>query len=153
MSMQEDFVNSGHWLVRWRRYLPLMLMGIMLMAMSEYEYPGHSKWLDHLWEAFCLFICFLGLSIRIFTIGHTPKGTSGRNIMRQVANTLNTTGSYSVVRHPLYLGNFIIGLGIALFAHLWWSTLIYVLAFWLYYERIIFAEEEYLKHKFERAFL
>lgn len=40
------------------------------------------------------------------------------------------------------------GLGIALFAYLWWLTLIYILAFWLYYERIIFAEEAYLRNKF-----
>jgi hypothetical protein len=40
------------------------------------------------------------------------------------------------------------GLGAALFAHLWWLTLIYVLMFWLYYERIIFAEEAFLKKKF-----
>lgn len=45
------------------------------------------------------------------------------------------------------------GLGIALFAHLWWLTLIYILVFWLYYERIIFAEEEYLRNKFGQAYL
>ncbi len=45
------------------------------------------------------------------------------------------------------------GLGIALFVHLWWLTLIYVLLFWLYYERIIFAEEAYLREKFGKDYL
>ena len=93
------------------------------------------------------------LAIRAYTIGHTPKGTSGRNTKKQVANALNTTGAYSLVRNPLYLGIFFMGLGVALFAHLWWLTLIYVLAFWLYYERVIFAEEAYLRDKFGAEYL
>jgi hypothetical protein len=36
---------------------------------------------------------------------------------------------------------------------LWWLILIYVLIFWLYYERIIFAEEAYLRDKFGNEYL
>ena len=129
------------------------MVGIFLLALREYEYPGHSENLDHLWEAFCIIMSFLGLAIRILVIGHTPKGTSGRNTNKQVAETLNTTGMYSIVRNPLYLGNFFMSLGIALFAHLWWLALIYILAFWLYYERIILAEEAYLRAKFGNEYL
>lgn len=153
MALREEFELTGNWLFRWRSYLPLIVIGIFLLALREYEYPGHSEQLDHIWEAICLIISFFGLGIRIFTIGHTPKGTSGRNTKEQVAETLNTTGIYSIVRNPLYLGNFFMGLGIALFAHLWWLTLIYILIFWLYYERIIFAEEAYLRNKFGRTYL
>lgn len=153
MALREDFENTGNWLFRWRSYLPLVVMGIFLLALREYDYPGHSETLDHLWEVFCLVVCFTGLGIRIFTIGYTPKGTSGRNTRKQVADSLNTTGIYSVVRNPLYLGNFFVGLGIALFACLWWLVLIYMLAFWLYYERIIFAEEAYLRTKFSTHYL
>lgn len=148
MALRDEFVSSGNWLFRWRSYLPLVLTGIFFLAMGEYQYPGHSERLDQLWEVLCLVISYFGLAIRIFTVGHTPKGTSGRNTKGQAAETLNTTGAYSVVRNPLYLGNFFMGLGIALFAHLWWLTMIYVLVFWIYYERIIFAEEEYLGSKF-----
>lgn len=148
MALKEEFESTGNWLFRWRSYLPLAVIGIFLLALREYEYPGHSEILDHLWEVLCLFVSFFGLFIRIVTIGHTPKGTSGRNTKKQVAETLNTTGIYSAVRNPLYLGNFFMGLGIALFAHFWWLTLIYILVFWLYYERIIFAEEAYLINKF-----
>jgi protein-S-isoprenylcysteine O-methyltransferase Ste14 len=148
MALKEEFERTGNWLFRWRSYLPLMMIAIFLLALREYEYPGNSENLDHLWEIFCLIVSFIGFGIRVFTVGHTPKGTSGRNTKEQVAETLNTSGIYSVVRNPLYLGNFFMGLGLALFAHLWWLTLIYILVFWLYYERIIFAEEEYLRNKF-----
>lgn len=153
MALREEFESTGNWLFRWRSYLPLAVIGIFLLALREYEYPGHSEHLDHLWEALCLLVSFIGLGIRIFTIGHTPRGTSGRNTQKQVADTLNTTGIYSIVRNPLYLGNYFMGLGIALFAYLWWLTLIYILIFWLYYERIIFAEEAYLRNKFGAEYL
>ena len=99
-----------------------------------------------------LSVSFFGLGIRAFTIGHTPKGTSGRNTRGQVAETLNTKGIYSLVRNPLYLGNFFMGLGPALMVHEWWLTVIYVLTFWLYYERIIYAEESFLEAKFGTTF-
>lgn len=148
-----DFEITGNWLFRWRSYLPLIEIGILLAAMPYYEYPGHSENLDHLWEVVCLIISFFGLAIRIFSIGYTPKRTSGRNTKRQVADTLNTTGMYSIVRNPLYLGNFFMGLGVAMFPYLWWLILIYILSFWLYYERIIFAEEAYLRDKFGSEYL
>lgn len=153
MALREEFEQTGNWLFRWRSYLPLIVIGIFLLSLRGYEYPFNSVRLNHIWEVICLIISFFGLGIRIITIGHTPKGTSGRNTKTQVAESLNTTGIYSVVRNPLYLGNFFMGLGIALFPHLWWLTLIFILIFWLYYERIIFAEEAFLRNKFGDEFL
>jgi protein-S-isoprenylcysteine O-methyltransferase Ste14 len=153
MALREEFERTGNWLFRWRSYLPLLLIGLFLPALRYYEHPGHSQRLDHALEAVCLMVSFLGLGIRAVTIGHTPKGTSGRNTKKQVAERLNTTGIYSVVRNPLYLGNFFMWLGIALFLHDVWLTVVYVLLFWLYYERIIFAEEAYLRNKFGDEYL
>ncbi|MCK7542256.1 MAG: isoprenylcysteine carboxylmethyltransferase family protein [Marinilabiliales bacterium] len=70
----------------------------------------------------------------------------------QLADELNTTGIYSVVRHPLYVGNFLMWLGPVLFLRSVWCIIIFVLAFWIYYERIIFAEEQYLRRKFGEAY-
>lgn len=151
MPLIEEFERTGNWLFRWRSYLPLVLFGVFLVALTDYEYMGQT--LDMMWELVCLLVSFFGLGIRILTVGHTPKNTSGRITKKQVADTLNTTGMYSVVRNPLYLGNFMIGLGIALFVHLWWVTLIYMLLFCLYYERIIFAEEAFLRRKFGQRYL
>lgn len=153
MALREDFENAGNWLFRWRSYLPLPVIGLFLLALKDYELPGHSRMLDYAWEAVCLMVSFFGLGIRVVTVGHTPRGTSGRNTKKQVAEILNTTGMYSMVRNPLYLGNFFMWLGIALFAHTWWLIVIYVLMFWLYYERIIFAEEAYLRGRFGEEYL
>jgi protein-S-isoprenylcysteine O-methyltransferase Ste14 len=153
MPLREDFERSGNWLFRRRSYLPLPMIGCYLLGLRHYHYLGHSARLDHLWTGLCLAVSFFGLGIRAFTIGHAPKGTSGRNTRSQVADTLNTTGIYSIVRNPLYLGNFFVALGTTLFVHNGWLLLVYALSFWLYYERIIFAEEEFLRAKFGRQYL
>jgi len=153
MVLREEFDSTGNWFFRWRSYLPLVMIGIFLLALGELECPSDNEEIDEPWELFCLTVSFLGLGIRIFTIGHTPNGTSGRSTKGLVADSLNTTGIYSVVRNPLYLGNFFMGLGPALFAQVWWLVLIYSLIFFIYYERIIFAEEVYLSNKFGDEYL
>jgi len=152
MALREEFEKTGNWLFRHRGNLPLLMVGLIVVCMRKFHYLGNSESMDMLWEVFCFFVSILGLGIRIFTIGYTPRGTSGRNTREQIAETLNTSGMYSIVRHPLYLGNFFIWLGIALFAHQWKLTLICVLSFWIYYERIMFAEEAYLMRKFGKAY-
>ncbi len=57
------------------------------------------------------------------------------------------------MRHPLYLGNFFMWLGIALLCCNWWLAVVFTLAFWLYYERIMFTEEEFLRRKFGDEYL
>lgn len=148
MALREELEKQGNRLFRWRSYLPLFLIGIMFIGLRHFEYPGHRHFMDQVWEILCIIVAFFGLGIRVLTIGYTPKNTSGRNTSQQIADTLNITGMYSIVRHPLYVGNFFCWLGISLFVRLWWISLLIILVFWLYYERIIFAEEEYLRRKF-----
>ena len=153
MALREEFESNGTWLFRWRSFLPLILLALFVVALRGYRYPGGSERLHHIWIGVCLLVGLFGLGIRAYAGGYAPRGTSGRNTRRQIADTLNTTGPYSLVRNPLYLGNFFMGLGPALFPGMWWLTLIYVLVFWLYYERIIFAEEAFLREKFGQSFL
>tara|TARA_B110000444_G_C18511747_1_gene442606 strand:- start:76 stop:672 length:597 start_codon:yes stop_codon:yes gene_type:complete len=100
-----------------------------------------------------ILISILGFFVRFYTIGTTPKGTSGRNTKEQVADVLNSTGMYSVLRHPLYLGNYLIWLGISLSSFNIFFVIIISLLFWIYYERIMFAEERYLERKFGEYYL
>lgn len=152
LEMKNALGQQGNFLFKWRSYLPVVMCGPLCFAITQMNWPLGSHSFHQIAEAVCMGISILGLAIRIITIGHTPHGTSGRNSAQQVASQLNTTGIYSVVRHPLYLGNFLIGLGPVLLPMIWWLPVIYVLAFALYYERIMIAEEEFLRSKFGSSF-
>lgn len=152
--LRNEMVHQGSYLFRWRSYLPLALVPI---GMAALQYAGLlERWLGEVGEELWVFACFLlaltGQTIRLHVVGHAPPGTSGRNTRAQRADVLNTTGLYSVCRHPLYLANFIVVVGILLAVQLWWFVLIGVLAFWIYYERIIAAEEAFLVDRFGSAY-
>ena len=155
MALKEEFEATGKWLFRWRSYLPLFFLPVLLVALRESEYFERtwSSSAQRLWEILCLILSFFGLVIRSFVVAYTPRGTSRRNTRGQKAETLNTKGIYSAVRHPLYLGNFFIFLGLVLCTQVWWFILFSGLSFWLYYERIMFAEEEFLRKKFGEDFI
>ncbi|MDQ6831627.1 MAG: isoprenylcysteine carboxylmethyltransferase family protein [Gemmatimonadota bacterium] len=153
MPLREEWERSGNWLFRWRSYLPMLMAGPVIWSQLRHTPPEHSG-LTEPWVAGCFGVALLGLLIRAVVIGYAPAGTSGRNTHDgQVALRLNTTGFYSVARHPLYLGNLFMWMGVALLARSWWVAVLMVLVFWLYYERIMFAEEEYLRRTFGDLFV
>ena len=155
MLLRDKFKHQGNWLFQWRSYLPLVLIPIILIALRHSEAVERDVGdpMGAVWEALCVMIAFIGLLVRCITIGFVPSGTSGRNTDKQRAHTLNTMGMYSIVRNPLYLGNFIIIFGLSLFVQVWWFSLITILLFWLHYERIIYAEEEFLCNSFGSEYL
>ncbi len=150
MKITDLMVRQGNWLFRRRSYLPLILLGMAFPTM----------WLNRktlgtesiLFDLLCLLLSALGETVRIIAVGYAAERTSGRNTRQQVADEINQTGLYSLVRHPLYIGNFLIWSGIALFCRVWWLIGIYVFVYWLYYERIIAAEEDFLQSKFGEAY-
>jgi protein-S-isoprenylcysteine O-methyltransferase Ste14 len=150
MSLHDTMVKHGHTMFRYRSYLPLLIIPPVLIAMKE------SLWvedmigdgLEDIWVGLCFFISAFGLFIRAYTVGHVPGGTSGRNTSSQRAFKLNTTGMYSIVRNPLYLGNFIIILGVLLSIKVWWLVALGALGFFIYMERIILAEEKFLTENY-----
>jgi len=154
MVLKEEMERQGGWLFRWRSYLPLLMIPIVAAALSHSEglerLAGGT--VDGLFEGLCVAISFVGFAVRCLTVGFIPPAISTRNRGVGQAPNLRTDGTYSVVRHPLYLGNFIITLGIVMFTEVWWLVVIAVLAFALYYERIMLAEEEALRRKFGNAY-
>jgi protein-S-isoprenylcysteine O-methyltransferase Ste14 len=155
MPLKEEFEKNGEFLFRWRSYLPILILPFLILALphSGYGQKLLGNRFDLFIEIFSVAIALSGIGLRCFTVGYAPSGTSGRNTGRQKASVLNFTGMYSIVRHPLYLGNFIVLVGVLFFLQVWWFALIGILAFWLYYERIMFREEEFLRDKFEAAYV
>jgi protein-S-isoprenylcysteine O-methyltransferase Ste14 len=155
MPLREELERHGEFLFRWRSYLPILILPILILALPHSAYMQEllGKGVSLFIEILSLAVALSGVGLRCLTIGYARSGTSGRNTKRQRAAVLNMTGMYSIVRHPLYLGNFAIFLGILLFLQVWWFVLIGLQSFWLYYERIMLKEEEFLRSKFEKDYL
>lgn len=148
MALKESFEKSGNWLFRYRSYIPVILLLTAFPVIAITPVPVCSEILTYL----SVLLSLIGVGVRAYTIGTTPRGTSGRNTSKQVAETLNTSGIYSLVRHPLYLGNYLMWAGLALFTYNIWYFIVISLVFWIYYERIMFAEEAFLQGRFGEAF-
>ena len=157
MALQEELETQGDFLFKNRSYLPLIILVIGLLVFIHTKYYNNEaadNWLPEFFDYICLGISLFGLYIRVTTIGHTPKNTSGRNTKEgQIAEELNTTGIYSIVRHPLYLGNFFMWLGVAMLTENTWFVIAFILFYAFYYERIMYAEENFLRQKFGDIYL
>jgi protein-S-isoprenylcysteine O-methyltransferase Ste14 len=152
MRLADQLSCSGDWLFRHRSHLPIVFLPLLVALSSRAGYPFGSHALDLAWEVTCFLISAAGLAIRVVTVGTAPHGTSGRNTGAQKARVLNTTGPYSIVRHPLYLGNYVIALGISSAPRTWYLPVIVSLSALLYYERIAMREEQFLQEKFGDEF-
>ncbi|MDA3844859.1 MAG: isoprenylcysteine carboxylmethyltransferase family protein [Candidatus Kapabacteria bacterium] len=151
MAMIEEFERSGNWLFKRRSFLPIVIF--VMLPLAVWFDPGSLIRFPEMQLAiFGLIVSFLGLVVRSYAVGFSAKYTSGRNRSGQVAGSVNKKGIYSIVRHPLYLGNFLMWLGLIIYTGMIWFILFVVLIFWVYYERIMFAEESFLRGKFKEDY-
>ena len=153
MALVQTFEKQGNFLFKYRGQFPLILFFIAVPFIFLTDYSGITDANEKIYTIISVFLSSLGFLIRFYTIGTTPKGTSGRNTKEQVAEVLNSTGIYATVRHPLYLGNYLIWIGIAIFVFSPFFILLISLLFWIYYERIMFAEERFLEKRFGEEYL
>jgi len=150
MALVHELENTGNWLFKRRGWLPiLILIPAVLIILINKELDMTFGLAE---EMIFLGVSMTGQIVRALTVGFTPKNTSGRNVKGQVADELNRSGIYSIVRHPLYVGNFLMWLGPVLFIRSVCFTVIVALVYWIYYERIMFAEEQFLRRKFGNVY-
>jgi protein-S-isoprenylcysteine O-methyltransferase Ste14 len=99
-----------------------------------------------------LAISALGQLIRNLTIGlvYIIRGGKDRQIH---ANELYTKGMMAHCRNPLYVGNVLVLLGLGIAANSLLFLVIIFPIFFLFYEGIIRAEENYLEGRFGESYL
>jgi len=142
-------IKIGNWFFKNRSFIPLLMyLFATIYLIKNQSFNNTSLKTEILFLAISLF----GLLIRVLVIGFVPKSTSGRNTKKQIADSLNSKGLYSLVRHPLYIGNFFMWLGIILFIKNLTIAIIVILFFLIYYWFIIQAEENFLHNKFGTSF-
>ena len=96
-------------------------------------------------------VVLLGLAVRFFSMGFAGDWMRGSEVR---ADYVLDEGLYSMMRHPLYLGNFFIGFGFTLTSSFYPVSLLvlYSIVFFIYYYLIVKEEESYLEEKFGERF-
>ena len=150
MSLSKEYIKHGNLFFKYRTYVPLLI--ILPIIFCIYLFPDLYFTQDIQNFYLSIVISFTGQLIRVLTVGFTPSGTSGRNTSKQIANSLNTKGIYSIVRHPLYLGNYLIWLGFLIYLSNFYTILIFSIFYYFYYHKIMYAEEAFLINKFNEKY-
>lgn len=84
---------------------------------------------------------FFRMAARAYKKEHSKKGED-----------LVTTGLYRLVRNPMYLGSFLIGIGFVLIVWPWWVLPIFAFVFYQRFNRQIIKEEKYLLKLFGKKY-
>ena len=154
MRLADRLTTDGRRLFAWRSVVPLVLLPVVLLAMPESW--RMEAWLGDRWanivQWLALSVGLTGVVVRCAAVGFAPDGTSSRDTHRLRAPSLNSTGLYSIVRHPLYLGSGLIWLGAAISLRVWWLVVIVGLVYWVYIERVMLVEEGFLHQTFKTDF-
>ena len=82
-------------------------------------------------------LAIVGTIVRLYASGFIMKNAE-----------LARHGPYALVRHPLYTGNILVLVGLAIASWQWWALPVAVLFFWFYYPTAI----EYEDRKLHRIF-
>ena len=83
-------------------------------------------------------------------MGLLVRGAAAGCILKD--QVLSTGGPYGLVRHPLYLGSFLVGLGLATAGGRWWLIPLYLGLFVLLYRGTVVKEEEELARLFGEGY-
>jgi len=130
-----------NWIYSHRNHLPIPFIILTLAGFVLTKEKHFSILLEIIGWASII----AGEALRVWSVGYA--GASTRS-MRLKAERLVEGGPYAVLRNPIYLGNFLIGLGFCFIAGLWWVFPLYIIYFAVQYSAIISLEEEFLLGKF-----
>jgi protein-S-isoprenylcysteine O-methyltransferase Ste14 len=152
VRLLDEIPRSGDVLFRWRGQLPLLMLPLFLLGLADARLPATLSPTVRAWQFVSLAVALSGLAVRVVAVGTAPAGTSERSTTNPRASMLRTTGVYSLVRHPLYVGNTLTAVGFACFTTAWYLPIIVTLLGVLYHERIAAREEVFLEGRFGDGF-
>jgi hypothetical protein len=86
-------------------------------------------------------VAVIGLAIRGWASGYLKKNEE-----------LTVTGPYAHTRNPLYLGTFLLGIGVAISAGTLWFTILFMCLYLFIYLPVMFAEAQTLGELFPNEY-
>ena len=122
----------GHVLFRLRSLTPIPFILVLILFSRPAPLP----------TVLGSLLIALGEWLRIWAVGYAGGSTRTRTL--GAARDLVTAGPYAHVRNPLYLGNFVLSIGVCVVANVYWMIAVLVIGFLIQYTPIILSEETYL---------
>lgn len=101
-----------------------------------------------LWTAGFL-LMLAGITFRIYTAGYLQGKHTTTTI---IADYMCTSGPFAYIRNPLYLGNFVIGLSLAVAFNEWYGYLVFAIHYIGVYSILVSYEEKFMANKFGAAY-
>ncbi len=139
-------IQIGEFLFRYRGIIPIPFI-ILILIFGSKPISLNFNYLPHI----AIIISIIGEIIRFTVAGYAKGETSGRG-SNIAADFITDYGLYSIVRNPLYIGNFLIFLGFVMYSGNILFTVLGSILFFIYYHYIVLAEENFLKTKFNDKF-
>ena len=124
------------------------IQGTQLLAHLEavfLRFPASFEWTALAWGG--LVVMVGGLAIRTWSVIHLGAAFTW-HIDPDAADEVITTGPFSLVRHPSYVGAFCLYVGAVGFLQAWWTLPIALIAIPIAFARRIRWEEEALLERF-----
>lgn len=134
---EDPSVSIGEKLFQWRDYTPIPLIFLVLFTAEPSVRTA----------TLGLLLVIAGELFRIYAVSFIGSVSRTRNTSSAGASLIRN-GPFGWMRNPLYVGNFLITTGIAIFGGVFFVVLIGIAAFAFQYHCIVKYEEELLKKKF-----
>jgi protein-S-isoprenylcysteine O-methyltransferase Ste14 len=144
--MNESMRRIGDVLFRWRNVLgPLVFVAALVIGRPAYPFGRPD--LNVAFDVAGVLIALAGQALRILTIGYDYIERGGRD-RKVYASSLVQGGVFGHSRNPLYVGNILIAVGLALIVHSWVFYLVALPFVFFAYACIVAAEEAFLRKRF-----
>jgi len=120
----------------------IILTGLLYVFPQLY---ANTLFFDNIFDFIGLFIVLTGTFLRM-------SGRAYKKSRSRKGDGLVVSGPYTIVRNPMYLGSFLMGAGFVLIVWPWWTLPIFVVLFYLRFQRQIVLEEEHLEKMFGESY-
>ena len=148
--MENICIRLGKFFFKYRN----SLFPVIYLCLVVFTRPGlflGDAQLDRYVGVLGVLIVLAGQIFRMLVIGFAYIRRGGKD-GKVYATSLVQTGFYAHVRHPMYVGNYLIMIGFVLLYGSLWAYLLVLPFFTLVYYSLVKNEESYLKEKFGQEY-